>query len=168
VLPANHDDLRSHLCDNCRYVLQKLPRVEPWKPILSIETSQINAQAAAGCNLCKWFFHDSYASTQAGRRALAIEAWKVKYTGHMKWNTGTLKLQGDFDRATSSDTYREAHSMRKLTSLELDGECEPSPYSSPPLTNYRRSHICTSQRIAQRNADESGGHKHLQSMYFPS
>ncbi|CZR66844.1 uncharacterized protein PAC_16745 [Phialocephala subalpina] len=58
--PGIDDDLESPLCDDCKQILAKFPKVQvqvepPHESFHSTTKAKVEAQAANGCDLCRWF-----------------------------------------------------------------------------------------------------------------
>lgn len=113
VLPSSHDDLESPLCDDCRLILAKFPNAQADKPngnepFHTTTKTKVEAQAASGCDLCRWF---------------------LKY-GHLQENEDlvcTRQIEKDLDEQALWLGGGHALLTKKLTISELsDGDVDLS------------------------------------------
>jgi hypothetical protein len=111
VLPTINNDLESPLCDDCKEILAKFPDAqvgEGKKPFFSTTKQKVEAQAANGCHLCRWFL--KYGDLEEEKELVC-----------------TRQIEEDFDEQRLWLGGGQALLTRKLTDLELDeGSVEPA------------------------------------------
>lgn len=113
VIPSsdNDDDVGLHLCNDCKIILAKFPEAETGesnKPFFSTTKQKVEAQAASGCQLCRWFLE--YGDLQDDTELVC-----------------TKQIEHDFDENSLWLGGGQALLTKKLTISELDEGDVKSP-----------------------------------------